>query len=165
MNESADGQGPPPAAAAAGKRKSPVDRWVKLGFAVVFLGVVGVVTYLQLRGPMLGWPDDLTEALAQARRENRRVVVLVRSFPASNACKRMVQTTLAKAENKAALEEGKFILVEIRFARDADWAKRYEVSRTPTMLVIAPDGKRFHKQEGFIGETAFRDVFLKARLR
>jgi len=163
MNESADGQQPP--AAAAGKRKSSVDRWVKLGFVVVFLGVVGAVTYLQLRGPMLGWPDDLDKALAQAQRENRRVVVLVRSFPASSTCKRMVQTTLTKSENRAALKEGNFILVEIRFARDADWAKRYEVSRTPTMLVIGPDGERFHKKEGFIGETAFRDVFLKARLR
>ena len=109
---------------------------------------------------MLGWSGDMDAALAKAKAENRSVVVFVRSFPAGTTEKQMVQTTLSK--NKKALENDKFLLVEIRLDRSSGWAKKYGVTNTPTMLLIAPDGEKFHKQEGMIGETEFRNEFLKA---
>lgn len=165
MNDEADAvqadQTPP----AAGRKKSPVDKRVKLAFGLAFLVMIGLITYFQLRGPMLGWPDDLEGALVEARQGNRPVVVFVRSFPISEMGKRMVRGTLAKAGNKEALAKGNFILVEIRFSRGAAWAGKYGVTKTPTMLVIAADGEKFHREEGFIGEVDFRRVFLQARLK
>jgi len=158
MNEQSPGTG------RTTKAKSPTERWVKLGFAVVVVAVIGVVLYLQWRGPMLGWDDDLAAALARAERENRPVVVFVRGFPVGDDTKWMVQNTLAKRRNKQALEEGRFILVEVFLDRQARWAKRYGVRKTPTMLVISPDGRRFHKAEGRIGELDFRKQFLTAPL-
>lgn len=165
MNESADaaeqGQAPTP----EGKRKSSLDRWVKLGFLVAFLVVIGIVTYFQLRGPVLGWPGDLDEALATAKRESRRLVVYVRSFPVSATGRRMVLGMLRKKENQDALTQGNYVLAEIVLDRSAGWARKYGVTRAPTMLVVSPDGEKFHKQEGFIGELDFRNVFLKTPLR
>ena len=143
-------------------KSTPAERWVKRCFLLAILLAGIIVGYIQFRGPMLDWPDDLEAALAKAKAENRAVVVFVRSFPVSATGKRMVLTTLSKRHNKKTLEKGKFLLVEIRLNRSADWAKKYGVTKTPTMLLIAPDGEKFHKAEGMIGETDFSDVFLKA---
>ena len=163
MDETTEPAQVPQGQPAQGRKKSPVDRRVKLGFALAFVLGIALIAYFQLRGPMLGWPGDLAAALAQAKRENRPVVVFVRSFPITETGKRMVRTTLAKSGNKEALQKGNFLLAEVRLSREAAWAKKYGMTRTPTMLLIAPDGERFHKQEGFIGELDFRTVFLKAR--
>lgn len=146
------------------RKKSSADRWVKLGFAAAFVAVAGVIISLQLRGTKLGWPGDLDAALAQAGESSppQRVVVFVRSFPAGHYDKQMVKTTLAKSENIRALKP--FVKVELTLDQSAPWAKKYGVTKTPTMLIISADGNRFHKQEGFIGEMEFRLKFLKAPL-
>lgn len=143
-------------------KSTPTERWVKRCFLLAILLAGIIVGYIQFRGPMLGWSDDMDSALANARAEDRSVVVFVRSFPISATGKRMVLTTLSKSANKKALENGKFLCVEIRLDRSSWWAKKYVVTRTPTMLLIAPDGEKFHKAEGMIGETEFRNEFLNA---
>ena len=160
--------------AARPRGKGTSDRWVKRGFLLVLLAATGIIVCFQLRGPLLAgmsspdgkvtWGSDLAAAQAQAGKEDRRVVVFVRKFPAADMAKQMVKTTLIQPANWNALRDGKFIAVEVKLEPGADWARRYEVTTSPTMLVISPDGKEFHKQEGFIGETAFRDTFLKAPL-
>ena len=140
------------------------DRWVKRGFVIALLVAAAVVAFFQLRGPKLGWPSDLDAALAQAQAGNRKVVVFVRSFPLSTEAKDLISGPLSRPENRQALEKGNFILVEIGLDRDADWAKRYGVAKSPTMLVISPDAQSFHKAEGFIGEVEFRAQFLTAPL-
>ena len=142
--------------------KSSSERWVKRGFLLALLLAVVIVGYIQFRGPKLGWSDDLEQALSKAKAEGRYVVVFVRSFPISATGKWMVSGTLSKDGNKKALEKGNFLLVEIRLDRSSDWAKKYGVTKTPTMLLIAPDGEKFHKAEGKIGELDFRNEFLKA---
>ncbi|MCD4699590.1 MAG: hypothetical protein K8R91_03345 [Phycisphaerae bacterium] len=143
-------------------KSTPAERWVKRCFLLTILLAGIIVGYIQLRGPMLGWPDDMDSALSKAKAEDRAVVVFVRSFPVSATGKRMVLTTLSKSGNKKALENGKFLLVEIRLKRSAGWANKYGVTKTPTMLLIATDGEKFHKAEGMIGETEFRNEFLNA---
>ncbi len=143
-------------------KSTPTERWAKRCFllAIILTGII--VGYIQFRGPMLGWSGDIEDALVKARAENRAVVVFVRSFPVSATGKWMVSGTLSKSANKKALEKGNFLKVEIRLDRSADWAKKYGVTNTPTMLLIAPDGEKFHKHDGKIGETEFRNEFLKA---
>ncbi len=142
--------------------KSLSERWVKRGFLLVLLLAVVIIGYIQFRGPQLGWSDDIEQALSSAKAEGRYVVVFVRSFPISATGKWMISGTLRRDANKRALEKGNFLLVEIRLDRSSDWAKKYGVKKTPTMLLIAPDGERFHKAEGKIGELDFRNEFLKA---
>ena len=146
-------------------KKRTMDRRVKLGFAAVFVLVAGIVLYFQLRGPTLprDWGDDLGKALAEARQASppKKVVVFVKGFPASATDSWMIRTTLAK--NRKAL--GPYVKVALTLDADAPWAKKYGVTRTPTMLLISPDGERFHKQAGKIGETDLRDEFLAAPLR
>ena len=143
------------------KKKSSVDRWVKFGFLAVFLVIASIVVYRQLRGTPMSWPGDLEAAFAQARESSppRKVVVFIRSFPAGHYDNEMAKKTLAK--NAKALKD--FVKVKLTLNKSAPWARKYGITKTPTMLVISADGKKFHKQEGFIGETDFRQ-FLKAPL-
>ncbi len=145
---------------------SPVDRRVKIGFVLVFLAVAGVVVYLQLRPtrPKGHWLEDLDEAFAQAGAASppRKVVLFVQGSPPSHDDARMTQGTLAKTPILRALE--RFVKVRLTLDADAPWARKYGVTRTPTMLVISPDGQKFHRREGFINETDFLTRFLKAPL-
>jgi hypothetical protein len=149
--------------AASARPKGRQDKLVKLGFLIVGLAVAGVVLYYQLRGPVTGWSDDLDGALAQAKDQNKRVLLFVRAFPSSPPQEQLVNTTFDTAANRKLLK-GELIPVELRFSAGADWARRYGVTSAPAVVVIAPDGKSFHRQEGYIGQGSFRDEFLKAPL-
>ncbi len=149
------------------RKTSPVDRRVKIGFVLVFLAVAGVVVYLQLRParPKGQWLEDLDKAFAQARAASpaKKVVVLVQGSPPSYEDGQMTKGTLSKVPILRALEQ--FVTVRLTLDADAPWAKTYGVTRTPTMLVVSPDGRTFHRREGFINETDFLTQFLKAELK
>ena len=146
-------------------RKSTTDRRVKIGFIVAILIAAGIVVVIQWQPPKLGWPSDLSAALSQAREQNRKVLVFICSSPPSAEDLWMVKGPLSKSANKKAIKDGKFITVQLVLDKSADWAKKYGVNRTPTMLIISPDGKYFYKQEGKIGEVDFRDKFLQTPLK
>ena len=139
------------------------DRKVKLVFLAVILAILGVVGYMQLRGIMLEWPSDFASAQATAAAHDKKLVVFIRSFPATETDNNMAKDggTLNKERNKQAMAE--CIKCEVRLDRKSDWARRYglqDAKTTPIMLVISPDGKKFYRQDGTIGETDFRDKFL-----
>ncbi len=142
----------------------PVERRIKRLFLLAAVLAVAAVMYFQWRGPQLGWPDNLDKTMAQAKAQDRKVVVFLKSFPIGTMEKNMVETTLSKPENKAALEKGHFLLVQVKKNLSGDFARRYKIDVDTSMLVISPDGGSFYKAEGFIGEVPFRSDFLTARL-
>jgi hypothetical protein len=142
----------------------PADKRVKRLFLLVAVLAVAAVMYFQYRGPSLDWPTDLNKTMAQAKAEDRKVVVFLRSFPIGTLEKQMIETTLSKPENAAALEKGHFLTVQVKKNLSGDFARRYNIDVDTSMLVISPDGKSYHKEEGFIGEVPFRADFLTARL-
>jgi hypothetical protein len=154
------------AVAQADPRETPrprKDRKVKFIFLAVILVILGVVTYMQLRGNKLGWPSDFAAAQAQAAAQDKKLVVFIRSFPATQTDNDMTKegSPLNKERNRQAMAD--CVQCEVRLDRSAGWARRYglqDAKTTPVMLVISPDGKKFYRQDGFIGETDFRDKFM-----
>jgi len=144
--------------------RSSTDRWVKRGFIIAILIAATIIVIIQWQPPKLGWPTDLSAALSQAKQQNHKVLVFVCSSPPSAEDRWMVSKTLAKPANKKAIKNGNFITVQLVLDKSANWAKKYGVTRTPTMLIISPDGEHFYKQEGKIGEVDFRNKFLKTPL-
>jgi hypothetical protein len=148
-------------------KKSPMDRRVKIGFLIVFLAAAATIVYWTWLGESLGseWGDDLDKAFAEARSATppKKLVVFVRSFPDSYEGQEMIRGTLKKPKSRKDLQA--FVKVQLRLDADAAWAKKYGVTKAPTMLVLSADGKKFHKQEGRIGEIDFVKVFLKAELK
>ena len=142
----------------------PAEKRTKRLFLLVAVLAVAAVMYFQWRGPSLNWPTDLDKTLAQAKAENRKVVVFLRSFPIGTLEKQMIETTLSKPENAAALEKGHFLTVQVKKDLSGDFARKYKIDVDTCMLVISPDGRSYHRHEGFIGEVPFRSDFLTAPL-
>lgn len=142
----------------------PADKRVKRLFLLVIVLAMAAVMYIQYRGPQLPWPTDLDKTLAQAKAQDRKVVVFLRSSPIGATEKQMIETTLSKPENTAALEKGRFLTVQVKKDLASDFARRYKIDVDTCMLVISPDGRNYHKADGFIGEVPFRQEFLTAPL-
>jgi hypothetical protein len=138
------------------------DRWVKIGFIVVAVAV-GIWIYMNLQNDTLlkGWPEDLSAALADAKQTNRRVLVIFISNPPNADAIWLAENTLAKPLNKTAIQEGKFARVKVSVnGLDSDLARRYTLTRLPTMMVLDAKGNELNRREGRIGEVPFLHGFL-----
>jgi len=138
------------------------DRWVKIGFLVVAVVIAAVVwKYLQNDTILKSWPEDLGAALADARQTNRRVLVFFISNPPNTDAVRTANDTIAKPQNQKAIQEGNFARVKVTVnSPDSDLARRYKLTRLPTMMILAPDGTELNRREGVVGEVPFRHGFL-----
>jgi hypothetical protein len=138
------------------------DRWVKIGFLIVAV-VIGTVIYLYLQNDTIlkGWPEDLSAALADAKQTNRRVLVFFIGNPPNTEAIWMAGNTLAKPQNQRAIQEGRFARVKVVVdSLDSNLARRYKLTRLPTMMILAPDGKELNRREGKVGEVDFLHGFL-----
>ncbi len=144
------------------REKPRKDRWIRLGFLAVVVVAVGAIYLVQRRGPALkGWNPGLNAALEQAGRENRRLLVFFMYSPPSEAARRMAATTLAQAQNRQAIEKGRFVRVKVPVSSlQSELARQYKLKSLPTMMVLDSDGIERNRREGFIGEVAFRRGFL-----
>jgi len=160
MNADQPSQTAGPNAGSPAPARGKAERYVKLGFLVVVLAVVGWLIARQYLGTSLtGWSGDLNAALQQAARENRRIVALTYDSPNDLEYEKM-RENVAKLGNAKALEEAGVIKVHTRLAMSDPLAVKYKVSRFPATLLIAPDGTLITCWTGYIGEVAFRKEFL-----
>ena len=138
------------------------DRWVKIGFLVVAVVIATVIwKYLQTETFLKGWPEDLNTALADAKQTDRRVLVFFVGNPPNADAVWMAGNTLAKSQNQRAIQEGNFARVKVVVnSLDSDLARRYKLTRLPTMMILAPDGKELNRREGKVGEVDFPHGFL-----
>jgi hypothetical protein len=145
------------------KKAGRSDRWVKIGFLVV--AVVGAaLTYglFQTKESFLPkWLTNLSAALADAKQTDRRVLVIFIGNPPNTEAVWMANNTLAKPQNQRAIQEGRFASVKVVVdSLDSDLARRYKLTRLPTMMILAPDGKELNRREGKVGEVDFSHGFL-----
>lgn len=160
----ADEQGRPAPPATKGKR----DVLVKLAFVVVLAAGGALIWRLQRRDPKLGWPTDLDAALRQAKKDDRQVIVFLMSvsLPPGGDAEWNIRNTLAKKANRDAISQGGVICVQVRLdaTLKSETARKYRITKLPTMLLLGPDGKERNRREGKIGETDFRNGFLDATI-
>lgn len=128
---------------------------------LIVAAMVGVYFYQQRGLTIKGWSEDLRAALAQAKQENRPVVIMFAN-KSQTPTARTLRKHINRPSNKKALEQGKYITVMVYLdnAFDSDLAKKYKIESLPTLLLLNPDGTEHNRGVGNIGETPFRDTFL-----
>lgn len=149
-----------------GNRKSPQagrsDRWVKIGFIIVAV-VVGIWIYTNLQNDTLlkDWPENLNAALADANQTNRRVLVVFISNPPNDDAFKNAKYAFGKPQNQRAIQDGKFARVKVTVnSLDSDLARRYKLTRLPTMMILDAKGNELNRREGVVGEVPFLHGFL-----
>ena len=132
----------------------------KLIFLLIFVLAMIAVYISQRSGAELpDWPGDLQAALAQAKQENRRVLVFFAGDPPSKNARDMATKTLQK--NAGPIKDGKFITVLIQGKKSDELFKRYKISKLPTFLLLDGEDKELNRRDGFVGQGAFGGGFLK----
>lgn len=153
---------PPEQARTRGTRRGKL---IFLGVALA--GAAVVFFFIQRRPPPLpGWGSDLQAALGRAATENRRLLVFFMDSPPSSTAHRLAKVPLGKKANRQALEKGNFLLVKVTMDRIArkKWSERFNITKLPTLLILAPDGEELNRRQGYVGEVAFRSEFLNCKV-
>ena len=141
------------------------DRWIKMGFAAVAMGIVGwLILHQYIGSPLAGWDTDLPAGLEQARRENRLVVAVIYDS-AQDTNYKGLRTVLQKGGNRKAMEDANVIKVHTRLDDEDLLRETYAIKTHPTTLLIAADGTLITRWTGYIPETDFRSSFLKGKAK
>jgi len=139
------------------------DRKAKFIFLVVLI-IVGFVVWRMSQQPPV-WPGastDLDKTLATAKEQNKEVLVLFMDSPPGETTRNMLKGQLARPQNKEAV--AKILTVQQSISSlDSDLAKKYEIVKLPTLLLLDPSGKELNRNEGSIGEVEFRSDFLSRK--
>ncbi|MES2997280.1 MAG: thioredoxin family protein [Verrucomicrobiota bacterium] len=99
-----------------------------------------------------GWSTDLEKAIAEAKQQNKSVLVEFTGSDWCPPCIAMRKNVFSKKDFVAKAAE-KFVLVELDFPRgDKELAKKnepyfikYKVEGFPTVVLLTPEGKPFGK--------------------
>lgn len=156
---------PPQARPSTPRRRPRRDRAVKLGFLAALTVIAAAVWWHQRSGPQWPrWRIDLPAALADARANRRRVLLLFLADPPGHFARELKRHTFAKKKNRQAVEEGRFIPVRVSLATDlrSDLARDYRIRKLPTLLILDSEGKELNRREGadICPEVPFRKGFL-----
>lgn len=100
------------------------------------------------------WRKDYEAALRDAAKGGRYVVVYF-SGPDCPPCARMAETTF---KDKAVVEYVNRAYVNVAVFLDGEnaVAKQFGVDSIPTVFLVAPDGSRVRKWEGYLGPEEYR---------
>ena len=139
-----------------GKQRPDKGKMIFLG--VIILAVVLVYISQQSGAELPDWPDDLPAALAKARQEDRKVLVFFAGSPPSENARSMSTRTLAK--NGRHISSRKLIKVLIQLKTSDELARRYNVRKLPTFVLLDSQGAELNRRVGFVGEVSFREDFL-----
>jgi hypothetical protein len=142
--------------------RPPRDRLIKWAFVgLIVLAVVAVVLMQQKKTlGIKGWSNDLSQTLATARTDNRRVVAFFVRQPSSHTAKTIARHAIQPA-NVEAIDKGRFLPVVVTTEPGSEPATTYGIEAFPTLLVLSPQGEEMLRREGLIGEVPFRQEFLE----
>jgi hypothetical protein len=151
------GQGQPPS------KKAPTNRWVRLGFLVVALGVATLIYLRQRSGPALeDWKEDLDAALREAADSNRPILVFFMSDPPGSEAEDLNKRIFGKDENVKAVKNGGFIQVKAKLKPQDPRLSQYRIrlEDLPLLMILSAQGKEIKRRDKSIGEVPFRSEFL-----
>jgi hypothetical protein len=157
-----DQQTSPPSAQPAGRK--PLSRRARIVFVLIAVVAVTAVYFSQRQSALpSSWRTDLAAAEAQAKQENRRLLVVFLDSPPGEATLNLIRTTLTKGIDAKAIRDGN--LITVRVVADARCTtpecKRFAVTALPTMLILAPDGTELNRRVGMVGQMPFIHGFLE----
>ena len=142
-------------------RKSPFDRWVKLGFVAVIMIVVAVVYLVQQKAPELeGWSSDLPGALSAARERKTRVLLVFTNNPPSQEDRNFIEKCLTWSTTRKVLAHLGYERAHLTIADHPSAAQRYQVSNAPTVLLLDPSGAVLKQRSGYMSDLTFCNEFL-----
>jgi protein disulfide-isomerase len=112
-----------------------------------------------------GWTTDINAALARAKRENKRVLILFTGSDWCGFCVRLKNDVLNKRDFKD-LVRNNFILVYFDFPRNnppdeaqmriqRQWQQRFSVRGYPTVIIVDGEGNKVGEIGGYRQEEAY----------
>lgn len=109
--------------------------------------------------PEITWNQDYADAVHEARRSNKDLVVLV-SSKWCGYCRKMLQQTFP---NPAVIEtiNEHFIPVLIDGDKQQELARKFKVDSFPTLLIVAPNLKISSRLTGFQSATQLNSHLQK----
>lgn len=133
-------------------------------FLLTIFAAIFAVTLFAGDAPR-GWTTDINAALARAKRENKRVLILFTGSDWCGFCVRLKDDVLNKSAFKN-LARDNFILVYFDFPRrnppsDAQmriqrqWQQRFGVRGYPTVIIVDGEGNKVGEIGGYRQEEAF----------
>ncbi len=140
--------------------KQRIDRGKLIFGIVIAVAVVAVYMFQRSGAELPKWPGDLAAALAQAEKEDRKILVFFAADPPSTTARNMSTKTLK--HNAKNIKTRKLICVLVRAKQDNELTKRYKISskKLPVFLLLDSKGKELNRRSGFVGQTAFGGGFL-----
>ena len=147
------------AAGSSPRRKSSIDRLVKVGFLVAVVAGGVVIYFHQLEPAELDWGREPEETLAKARKTNRPVVLFFTAERQNEETRRMIEKSLTHNTVKSELAERKYLTAVIEDdSMKSDLARRYGVTTLPCLVVLSPQGELRHRDSGYLGHATVVDM-------
>ncbi|HZE99476.1 MAG TPA: thioredoxin fold domain-containing protein [Planctomycetota bacterium] len=102
----------------------------------------------------IDWKTDYAAALREAQKDGRPVVVFF-GGPDCPPCEKMKATTFKDAAVIGAVAKG-FVSVGVHLDGPNDLVKQFGIESIPTTFLVASDGTRIRKWEGYLGPEEYR---------
>ncbi|HTV61609.1 MAG TPA: thioredoxin fold domain-containing protein [Verrucomicrobiae bacterium] len=143
----------------------------------IIVAMLACYAFIQIRAADLNWLTDLPQAQAQAKAENKLVLM---DFTGSDWCPWCIKLDKEVFDQPEFADYAKtnLVLVELDFPRNkpqsdalkaanAALAKKYNIEGYPTVIALKPDGAVVWKQVGYApgGPAAMIAQLDKARTK
>ena len=124
------------------------------------LGLLACIALMQARAEDLNWTTDLPKAQAQAKKEDKLVLLDFTGSDWCIWCKRLTRDVFSK-EEFADYAKKNLVLVEVDFPRAKEQSQdqkkanqalqeKYKISGYPTIIVLDKEGKQ-------VGQLGYKD--------
>jgi tetratricopeptide (TPR) repeat protein len=122
--------------------------------------MLSILAALLFQDPAIDWKKDYGAALKEAQKDGRFVVVFF-GGPDCPPCEKMKTTTFKDAAVVAAVGKA-YVNVGIHLDGPNDVAKEFGIQVIPTVFLVASDGSRVRKWEGYLGPGEYQKGLERA---
>lgn len=124
-----------------------------IGMALAAIAILAATRATNLYGDEIAWRHDYNEALQEAQKTKRPLLVKV-SATWCTYCTKMQHETLNQETVISEVEEN-FVPLALDADRDQDLVRKFRVSTYPTTIVVAPDRTILRRMPGFQTQGQF----------
>ena len=144
------------------KKKSAVDRWGKIAFLVIIVGVFVILYVRNLSVTLEDWGQDWDQALAQAKAKDTLVIAVFTRKYQSDVEKRFLKEVVGHRKVLKPLAALGYARVQLNTTTHADLAEKFGVTKTPAIVVTNADGELMNIRRGAMNNL---DLMRVATLR